>query len=77
MRSLCGIQPAHILKPVAAHLALMDDADQADFIEVFITELRKQCGTGFGMGMQLTAIRGHLTKETKEALRDLLGGEAP
>lgn len=70
-RSLCGIQPAHILKPVAANLATMDDADQADFLKTFIHELRTCCGTEWGMMSQLSAVRQRLTKEEREVLAHL------
>lgn len=74
--SICGIQTAHIIKPVAANLASMDDSDQADFMETFAGELRKQCGPVWCVGSQCAAITGKLSKEARQVLGAIAAGES-
>ena len=60
---------------VAAQLAHSDDDQQAEFFNVFASELRKVCETHFARDTQLVQIEKHLNKDAEYALGFLCSKE--
>lgn len=75
-RNILGIDVKALLPGIAAHLAHLDDEDQAGFLQVFADELVKTCGTYHAAELQAAYIR---TKLKGEALRvfEMIGYKDP
>ena len=64
-------------REVAAALAHETDHEQAAFLQTFLSELRKACGTHFATETQLCYIANQLSPQDRETLAILGPEERP